>query len=108
MKLDEILKGIKEKQEDSKDNYSQIYKMVDMVVIRAMTLGERVATVVIEKDILWDGFKVNGDKCPQYFEDELDDMVELIRDHLESEGIEFERIRPEYTDEYEWEILVYF
>ena len=108
MKLDEILKEIKARHEDFGDYYSRIYKMVDMVVIQAMLLEESVATVVIEKDPDFHCFKVNGDECSQFFEDELDDMVDLIRDHLVSEGIDFERVNPEYTDENEWEIIVYF
>ena len=108
MKLNEILQGIKAKQANSEDNYSLIYKMADLVVIQAMILGERFATVVIEKDPDFDCFKVNGDECPQYFEDELDDMADLIRDHLVSEGIDFERVKLEYTDENEYEIIVYF
>ena len=108
MKLNEILEAISVKQEDTKDYYSEIYKMVDMVVIQAKILGERVATVVIEKDPDFGCFKVNGDECPQYFEDELDDMVELIKEHLVSEGIDREKIKTEYTDVNEWEILVCF
>ena len=108
MKLNEILEAIKVKQDNLDEHYSLIYKMVDMVVIQAMLLEENVAIVVIEKDSDWDCFKVNGEGCPQYFEDELEDMVDLIRDHLVSEGIDFERIDPEYTDEDEWEIIVRF
>lgn len=108
MKLNEILEGIRAKQNDSSDYYSEIYKLVDMAVIQAMLLEERVATVVLEKDPDFDCFKVSGNECPQYFEDELDDMADLIRDHLVSEGIDFERVKPEYTDVNEWEILVYF
>lgn len=108
MKLNEILEGIRAKQKDSSDHYSLIYKMVDMVVIQAMLLEERVATVVIEKDPDFHCFKVSGDECPQYFEDELEDMADLIRDHLVREGFDFERVKPEYTDENEYEIMVYF
>lgn len=108
MQLNEILREIKAKQNDSSDYYSLIYKMVDMVVIQAMLLEESVATIVIEKDSDFGCFKVNGNECPQYFEDELDDMADLVRDHLVSEGIDFERVKPEYTDVNEWEILVYF
>ena len=108
MKLDEILKGIQAKLKDSEDYYSEIYKMVDLVVIQDMILEERVATVVIEKDPYLNCFKVNGEECPQFFEDELDDMVDLIKEHLVSEGIDRERIDPEYMAENEWEILVRF
>ena len=71
MKLDEILKGIKAKMMNSEDYYSEISKLVDLVVIQAMILGERVGTVVIEKDPDFNCFKVNGDECPQHFEEEL-------------------------------------
>ena len=108
MTLNEILEGIEAKQNDSFDYYSEIYKLVDMAVIQAMLLEERVATVVIEKDPDFDCFKVSGNECPQHFEDELDDMVELIKDYLVSEGIDRERVKTEYTDENEWEIFVYF
>ena len=108
MTLNEILVAIKAKQKDSSDCYSEIYKMVDMVVIQAMLLKEKVATVVIEKDTFFNCFKVNGDECPQCYEQELDDMVELIRDHLENEGIERDRIDPDYSDKNEYEILVRF
>jgi len=108
MTLNEILEGIEAKQNDSSDYYSEIYKLVDMAVIQAKILEESVATVVLEKDPDFDCFKVSGNECPQHFEDELDDMADLIRDHLVSEGIDFERVKPEYTDVNEWEILVHF
>ena len=108
MKLNEILEETKAKMVDSKDYYSEIYKMVDLAVIQAMNPKENVATVVIEKDPDFNCFKVNGDECPQYFEEGLDDMVYIIKDHLVSEGIDSERVVIEYTNENEWEIYVYF
>jgi hypothetical protein len=109
MKLAEICEGIQKKMMNSEDDYSEIYNLVDLVVIQEKILGKKVATVVLEKDPNYGGwFKVSGNECSQYFEDELDDMADIIRDYLVSEGFAFERVKPEYTDEYEWEILVYF